>query len=519
MAILGARLRKSSAFSHLLLAGLLGAISALGFEPLNWWPLSLAAIAGLFALLGRASGRRGAMALGWWFGFGQFALGLNWIATAFTYQAQMPAWLGWIGVLLLAAALAVFPALATLGGWLLARGSRAALVPALAGAWVIAEWLRGWVLTGFPWNPLGVIALGGFDRPGLAALLPWLGTYALSGLVVVLAGLAWLAAETRRWWLAPLALLPFFAPLHGDPARGHLAYTVVQPNTPQEELNDPATFESQFIKTAGLSLPRRPGTRRLVLWPESGVPDYLRSGYPGWLYAETTFASDPALARERIGRVIGPGSLLLTGAVDLDIQDGRPVGGRNVVTALDARGDIVASYAKAHLVPFGEYVPMRGILPLPRVVTSAGDFSPGPGPRSLALPGLPEVGPLICYESIFPAGVVDPAGTRPKCLLMLTNDGWFGMSAGPYQHLAAARARAVEQGIPVVRSANTGISAVIDSYGRVISRLGLGQKGILDTPLPRELPISTPYARFGDVGVLLLLVLAGLMATMLGKYD
>lgn len=476
----------------------LGGASALGFEPFGWWWLTVAAMAGLLALLARAPNRRSAGWLGWGFGLGQFALGLNWIATSFTYQAQMPAWLGWVGVLLLSLYLALYPALASVTAWWLARANRGALVPALAGTWIVSEWLRGWVLTGFPWNPLGVIALGGFDRPGLARILPWLGTYALSGVVVLLAGLTWIAIEHRKWWLAPLPLLPFLAPLHGDPAQGHLAFTLVQPNTPQEELNDPATFESQFAKTASLSAPSNPGAQRLVLWPESGVPDYLRSGYPGWLYAETTFASDPAMARARIGRVIGPGSLLLTGAVDLDISDGRPVDGRNVVTGLDASGDIVASYAKAHLVPFGEYLPLRWLLTplgLSRLVPGDIDFKPGPGPRTLDLGAWGKAGVQICYEIIFPGHVID-RDHRPDYLFNPSNDGWFG-AWGPPQHLAQARMRAIEEGMPVLRATTTGISAVIDADGGVRVFAPLHQSTRLEGLVPPA-HAPTPFARLGN---------------------
>ena len=176
----------------------LGALAATGFQPLGLWPLTLLAVAGLIALVRQAATWKQAALIGWCFGVGHFTLGNNWIATAFTYQANMPAWLGWVAVVLLSFYLAIYPALAALTGWL-ARRSVPGLVLALAAGWIISEWLRAWVFTGFAWNPLGVAALGGFERPGLALLLPWLGTYALSGLVVLLAGCWWAGMSAGRW--------------------------------------------------------------------------------------------------------------------------------------------------------------------------------------------------------------------------------------------------------------------------------------------------------------------------------
>ena len=486
-----------------LAAPLLGALTATGFEPLRLWPAALAGLAGLLALVAAAPRARDAALLGWLWGLGHFTLGNNWIATAFTWQAKMPVWLGWLAVPLLSLYLAVYPALAAALGWRF-RAGRGAMVAGFAGAWIVAEWLRGWVFTGFAWNPLAMVALGPFTRPGLAALAPWLGTYGLSGLVVVLSGLWWLAASRR---IGPgsvaLAAVPVLAlvwpgPAPRSDAGSGLAFTLVQPNVAQNELDDPAHYEAQFVRTALLSEPRAPG-RRLVLWPESGVPDYLRPGYPAWLYRATTFAADPAIARRRIGAVIGPEAMVLTGASDLATTGDAVTGAWNVVTALDGTGAIRGSYAKAHLVPYGEYLPQRwllGRLGFDKLVAGDLDFTPGPGPRTLDLGPWGRVGVQICYEIVFSGEVVDRAH-RPQFIFNPSNDGWFGRW-GPPQHLAQARLRAIEEGLPVLRATVNGISAVVDAQGRVRAHVPGGVAGRIDMALPPALP-PTLFARIGNL--------------------
>ncbi len=486
----------------------LGALAAGGFEPLGLWPLTLLAVAGLIELIARAASWKQAALIGWLFGVAHFTLGNNWIATAFTYQANMPKWLGWIAVVLLALYLAVYPMLAGLGAWLLARREgerRLALVIAFAGCWIVSEWLRSWVFTGYAWNPLAMAALGPFARPGLAALAPWLGTYALSGLVVLLGG-CWLIAWRSPRRSVSAAVLPigpialFLLPsVAGESNPGTLPYTLVQPDVRQDDLDDPRQWESQFLKTAQLSQARIPGERRLVLWPESGIPDYLRTGYPRYLYAGTTYAGDPGLARGRIGRVIGLGSLLMTGAVDLEVAEGDVVAARNAITAIDAQGRIAGGYAKAHLVPYGEYLPMRWLLEpmgLSRLVPGSLDFWPGPGPRTLDLGPWGKAGMQICYEIVFSGQVADRSH-RPDYIFNPSNDGWFG-SWGPPQHLAQARLRAIEEGLPVLRATTTGISAVIDGDGIVRGHIPRHVAGRLDGLVP---PAKAPtlFSRFGNM--------------------
>lgn len=502
------------------LIALAGALAALGFQPLALWPAMLLGTGLLVWLAGRAATWRGAALVGWVWGIGHFSTGNSWIATAFTYQAKMPAFLGGIAVVLLSLYLAVFPALAAVGAWALRRDPRA-MVPGFAACWIISEWLRSWLFTGFAWNPLGVALLGDEAHAGLAALTPWIGTYGLSGLAALLSALVAVGGQSlidgNRWRAAALVAAPMALvggamvwPGAPQPVQGHIAYTLVQPNISQPDLNDPAHFEAQFEQSAVLSWPRHPDDHRLLLWPESGVPDYMRDGYPAWYY-ESTFAGDPDLARMRLGRVAGVRGVLLTGSVDLDIKGQEAVGGQNVVTALDGQGRIVGSYAKAHLVPYGEYLPMRGLLEplgLARLVPGDIDFRAGPGPRNIDLGDLGKAGIQICYEIIFSGQVVDRSH-RPDYIFNPSNDGWFG-AWGPPQHLAQARLRAIEEGLPVLRSTTNGVSAVVDADGIVRHWAPRGVAARFDGMVP---PAHAPtlFAREGNnlpLGLALVLLVA-----------
>ena len=482
----------------------LGGLAACGFAPLSLWPLTLLALAGLVALMARTQSGKQAALLGWLFGLGHFSIGNTWIATAFTYQANMPAWLGGFAVVGLAVYLAVFPALGVVAAWRIGRVGPLPLFIAFAATWIVSEWLRSWVFTGFVWNPLGMVLLGPFDNPGLARLAPWLGTYGLSGLTVLLAGALHAVLVPGRARIAAIvglaiAALVMTLPLALPPARqGTIPYSLVQPNIPQALLNEPSQFENNFQRLVRQTVPRPPG-ERLVLWPESGVMDYLEDGYPPVLYWDATFGSDPALARGRLARVMGPGGLLLTGSTELEIKGERLLGARNVVAVVDSQGKLRGSYAKAHLVPYGEYLPMRWLLePLgaSRLVPGAIDFLPGPGPQTLDLGRYGKAGMQLCYEIIFSGEVVDRKH-RPDYLFNPSNDGWFG-SFGPPQHLAQARMRAVEEGLPVLRATTTGISAVIDADGIVRQFLPAAAAGRLDGMVPPAHP-PTWFAEAGNL--------------------
>ncbi|MGN6287692.1 MAG: apolipoprotein N-acyltransferase [Sphingopyxis terrae] len=522
-----------------LLALALGAVSATGFAPLNLWPLTLLALAGWMLLVARSSKGWRAFGAGWAFGVGHFMLGLNWIATAFTYQAAMPAWLGWIAVVLLAVYLAVHPALVAWGAWAIQKfvapanaGATLSFVLAFAALWTLTEWLRSWLFTGFAWNPLSVILV---PVTPLSSPVRFIGTYGVSAIVILLAGFLLLQAIQwlPRWWRAlipsfrdgtfpsvilggalfalfaltiPLTHMAQFDDLGRTPVKAGQAIpiTVVQPNIGQQDKWEGDKADANFAKLARLTAPKSDAPR-LILWPEAAIPDYLETGYPAIYYDRS-----PAEARGRLTALMNPGDLMLLGALKLEFdRTGQAVGARNAVMTVHADGTLGPRYDKAHLVPYGEYLPMRPLLSaigLSRLAPGDLDFWPGPGPHTLDLGAFGKAGLQICYEIIFSGEVVDRAH-RPDFIFNPSNDAWFG-AWGPPQHLAQARLRAIEEGLPVIRATPTGISAVIDADGRIVEALPMHAAGRIDAFIPKA-HAPTLFARYGNmlpVGFALLLL-------------
>jgi len=491
----------------ILYALVAGAVSAFAFEPVGWWPLLLVAFACLCELNDRSKSIGRSLLLGWAFGFGQFVVGLNWIATSFTYQSNMPAWLGWVAVVLLSIYLAVYPAMAAGLAWRFGRDDRVVLVTALGGAWAITEWLRGTMFTGFPWNP----AAAALAPTPLIAVTPLIGTYGLSGLVVLLGGAVWL--EYYRKWLPlvvilALTLLLWLLPSSSvppDPLTIRNA-RIVQPNIGQEDKWRPGFDEEAARRLAALSGPPA-AEPRLLLWPEAAITDPVED-------QRTEGQPLAAFQRARAASLLGPGDLLLTGGIAVRSRDGMHVdGAANSVFAIAPAGRVLGRYDKAHLVPYGEYLPMRPLLSaigLSRLAPGDLDFTPGPGPRTVDLGGeWGKVGFDLCYEIIFSGHVADERN-RPDFIFNPSNDAWFG-AWGPPQHLAQARLRAAEEGLPVLRATPTGISAVIDGRGNVVKALPWRTAGVIDTVLPPAANSPPLFARFGNAIPLLLgfLLIAG----------
>jgi apolipoprotein N-acyltransferase len=412
----------------------------------------------------------------------------------------MPAWLGWVAVFLLSLYLAIYPALATGLAWQWGRNKRVALAMILAGAWAITEWLRGTMFTGFPWNPAAA-ALAPTPLISISALT---GTYGLSAFLILLGGAIWL--EYYRRWLPLVVILAVTvlvwllpaSPVPDDPLTVR-TIRIVQPNIDQQDRWRPGFAEEGARRLASLSGPPSEEPR-LLLWPESAVTtplqDDRRSGQASARFERTRAAS-----------VLGPGDRLLTGGLAILSSGGeRMDGAANSVFLLGPGGQLRGRYDKAHLTPYGEYLPMRPLLSaigLSRLAPGDLDFSPGPGPRSIWL-GDPwgKVGLQLCYEIIFSGHVVDWEN-RPSFIFNPSNDAWFGRW-GPPQHLAQARLRAAEEGLPVLRATPTGISAVIDARGNVVKELGWRQAGVIDAVLPPAARAPTPFARFGNIIPILL---------------
>ncbi|HET8728190.1 MAG TPA: apolipoprotein N-acyltransferase, partial [Alphaproteobacteria bacterium] len=467
----------------------LGAVAALAMPPAYAVPLLLVAFPGLLWLLDGARNARQAFGIGWCFGFGLFVVGLYWVAFALTVDLAAFFWLIPFAVAGLPALLAVFPAAAV--AVLHATGLQGlSRLAAFAVLWAGAEYLRGHALTGFPWHLIGY---GWVAWTPVLQSVAWIGIYGLSFLTVAVAALPAAFADPYQRRPAAvtlglgLALFAAIGGLGGVRLAGATAETVpgvvlrlVQPNIDQRDKWDPELRQEIFRKHLELSASAGWQEVTHILWPETAVP-YLVNREP--------------TVREAIARVTPSDGLVITGAPRL-VENGGPRQIFNSLVAVDRGGAVVATYDKFHLVPFGEYVPFRRWLPIDKVTPGQLDFSPGPGPRSLAVAGLPPFSPLICYEAIFPGAVTDPAN-RPAWLLNITNDAWYGETAGPHQHFAIARARAVEEGLPLVRVATTGISGVVDAHGRIVGRLDLGRQGILDSSLPVAIA-PTAYARYGD---------------------
>ncbi|RDE06926.1 apolipoprotein N-acyltransferase [Sphingomonas aracearum] len=495
----------------------LGAASATGFAPLDLWPVTVGCFCAWLLLVYRAPGLGKALLTGWLFGVGHFTIGNNWIQHAFDFQQSMPPALGYLAVVALALYLAIYPMLAAGLAWRFGRSAArpdAAFAAVFGAGWIATEWLRATMFTGYAWNPLAVIWV---PLPPLSSLAAWIGTYALSGLTVLLAGLLLAASGNRRRMLASAGALAvgFAALLLTRPAvppspAGAPLLRVVQPNIGQNERSE---FDGEVMHARLAALSGRPdAVPRLVLWPEGVIREYLEDGYPYWYYEGLT----PRYARRRLSRLLGPRDVLLAGSTALQFtRDDEIESATNSVFAVGADARLHGRYDKAHLVPYGEYLPMRPILSaigLSRLVPGDIDFADGPGPRAIAVPGFGSVGVQICYEIIFSGQVVDEAH-RPRLLFNPSNDAWFG-SWGPPEHLAQARLRAIEEGLPIVRATPTGISAVIAANGALLGALPLNRAGALQMPMPQPLP-PTLFARAGQwMSVAAVLALAALAVAL-----
>ncbi|MDQ0511022.1 apolipoprotein N-acyltransferase [Angulomicrobium amanitiforme] len=519
-------LRGASTRWRVLAALTAGGLSALAMPPFGLWPVLAATLPVLVGLIDAASEERslrrrlgGAFASGWLFGMGYFLAGLWWIGEAFLVQADAFAWLMPFAVLLLPAGLALYIGLGcALAVLLWSRGWGRLL--AFAGALTLTEWLRGFLLTGFPWNNFGYALANDLRFAQAASVVGLLGLCWLT--LITLASPAALFDEeaTPRGRRFPLALAVLLLALVWAGGQWRLASTevgtvagvhlrILQPDLPQDQkfrydarrsVMDlyVATSESQ----GGLA-----GVTHLI-WPESAFPFF--------------YEREPE-AQARIAAMLPPGALLITGAARLEPVPGQPrPKAYNSLRVIDARGEVIADADKVHLVPFGEYLPFQETLEalgFEQLTRQRGGFTAASHRQPMAIPGLPLAVPLICYEAIFPEELMPasaPGAARPGFLLNVSNDAWFGLTPGPYQHFEQARLRAVEQGLPLVRATNNGISAIVDPLGRIVGMLPLGVRGVLDGTLP--LPLAPPiYTSIGNLIPHILALMSLLLALLLHR--
>ncbi len=495
---LAARLANLSGWRRRFLWLVSGAVAVLALPPFFFLPALPIAFAVLLWSLEGVKCNKGALSAGWWFGTGHFAAGFYWVSHAFLVEPEIYGWMIPFVLLGLGGGLAIFPMVAVWASWWMTREiiGRAVM---LAAFWAVAEFLRGHLMTGFPWNLLAhvwaidpapmqfsaIVGVYGLSViTGLFATLPATFIAGRAGRLtafagIMIAGLLWGGGAFR---LALVGSVDAEVPVSEDLP----LVQVVQPNIPQREKWVPELQDQHFAKLLRLS--RRPADmapdrKRIVIWPET---------------AATFFVETQPVRRLQMASVLGSDDILVTGAPRTYPRDTDEFKVWNAVQVLDSTGEIVASFDKFHLVPFGEYVPFRNWIPIPKLTAGRTDFSFGPGPQTLDIAGLPSFSPLICYEVIFPGAVIDDAD-QPDWLLNVTNDGWFGKSAGPYQHLAATRFRSIEEGRPLVRAAYTGVSVMYDAYGRELARLPLSAEGVLVHPLSKVYNHTTVYYLWRDI--------------------
>jgi apolipoprotein N-acyltransferase len=499
------------------LAFLAGIGSVLALPPINAWPVLFFTFPVLIWLVdgsaaGRWSGAWRAAGAGWCFGFGYFLAGLYWTGYAFLVDAKTFGWLLPFAVAGLPAALAIYSALGLAAARLIwVRGPERVL--ALAATLTGAEWLRGHLLTGFPWNTFGYALTEPLVlAQGVSLIGIWGFTFLAVAICASPAVLADDRADTPHPYRAPLIGLMILVALAGfglARLRTHptsyvngVKLRIMQPDLQQDEKFNYAARDQIMKRYLTLS-DRATGPQSNsihdvthLIWPESAFPFFLTR-------------EPEALAQ--IAGLLKPHTELITGAVRAapPVTDAQHVRAYNSIYVIDPDGSIRGIYDKVHLVPFGEYLPFQNLLErlgLQQLTKVAGGFLSGDRRRAMDVPGAPKMLPLICYEAIFPGAAV-PRGERPGWLVNVTNDGWFGISSGPYQHFQQARVLAIAEGLPLVRAANTGISGVIDPVGRIVKSLPLGTEGVLDARLPRAIT-PTVYVRFGDDALILFLALS-----------
>jgi apolipoprotein N-acyltransferase len=489
-----------------LLVFLFGVLVTCALPPLYIWPLAIIGFSGFFVMLISCANSKHAFKIGWWFGFGHFVSGLYWIAFALLVDFASFGWLIPFAVFGIPSVIAVYIAVVSVITWQLGRFIKSwKLVIAFSCIWTIIEMIRGWLFTGFPWNLAGYVwavsnnmlqfsSVSGIWGLSLVTVL------AFTMPAILLMGDKCACVRSLHNKVTPivfsaLLLIAIFvwggARLANSPEQfvPGIKMRIVQANIPQNmKWDEEWRYEtvSKYLEMSRIS-----GFEDIthIIWPETALP--------------FTISKNSELLHV-ISQVVPKGGAIITGALRAEYNDNGFLKNMwNSLIVLSGDGKIYSHYDKSHLVPFGEYVPFRNILPLEKITHGSVDFSRGEGPKTINVPGFPDIGGVVCYEVIFSGSVVEKK-YHPAVLVNVTNDAWYGNTSGPYQHFQMARVRAIEEGIPLVRAANNGISAVVDAYGRVIGSTDLGVEAVIDLPLPKKIPVTT-YGRYGKVVVILLM--------------
>lgn len=502
------------------LISLLGIITAIGLSfiqaPYNLWPLTFPCFALFYYLYDIVQNKKQAFALTFLFALSYFVSGLHWIGNALLVEGNDYRWVWPLAVIALPTILSLFPALFLTVNFILFRKSPLTKFLGFCLLLSLSEWVRGYIFTGFPWNLYGY---GIASNPQLSQILSLIGPYGLTFLVIFWGASFGLLSHPKQPCLKIILPISIVTALltfgwgserlssaniqHHDNIELHL----VQANIAQKDKWANAKLGENFIKhVEGVDLPLSPNKKHIIIWPETAIPPI--------------FLNNPS-AQERVGHMLEiPGkkddALLLSGAlyVEQESSTGQEKY-HNALIGWSRSNGAEKLYSKTHLVPFGEYIPFQKYIPLPTITKFSG-FERGNGATTITPYGYPSFSPLICYEIIFPNTAISKK-KRPDYILTLTNDAWYGDSAGPYQHYMQAKFRAIEYGIPVVRVANTGISGIINAYGTTEEKLDLLTSGTISAKLPKSIDKPTFYSQYKDLPYLLFLFIGLILTFFLKK--
>lgn len=498
-----------------------GWVAAFAMPQVSFWPCLFAGLSFLYVLYARTSGAGGAFAAGFFFALGYFVTGLWWIGNALLVEGNEFAWVWPISVIGLPTLLALFTGTFLANARMMADPRTGSGFAAFALMLTLSEWARGNAFTGFPWNLYGYVWL---DHLPMAQAAHFIGAYGLTILSVIwssAAGFLFIATMNRKNKVAAgivcllsLGLTWFLGQMRLD--RTPMAFdkknmvVVAQPNIPQDMKWDPVEIQTNFLKIVSLSrsaaLPDNPPPENVfIVWPETAISPTVY-----------TVRENMDRMRQMLESYAGVNSYLVTGVLRRDTQDPDNISYANSVIYLNKQLSALEIYDKYHLVPFGEFIPFQKWIPL-RPVAAFKGFKRGTGATTIERSGTPAFSPLICYEVIFPDEVVNKFQPRPRWIVNVTNDGWYGDSAGPHQHFAQTRLRAIEEGLPVVRSANTGVSGVIDPLGRVVEKIEIFQEGTIVSRLPLPLENRYPFWPWSVQVILFVAGLATLCLTLISR--